>query len=751
VNHALALSSAVCLLVGLALLLAWQRDREQAFSRDLGLAFLCQALAPIGFWAWYGAEGAARVAGLALMMLSGTGYLCALLLGCARLAGRHASTRQALALFVALAVLLYGLVAVDVSWPPIVSALLHLGAGIAATVWLWPRGGPERAAGLLLLPIGALQFTTVVFGLEFAALQASVVAMLRLALGLCLLFASLERSAARARQAQARFASLTQHSHQGVGVQRGETVLYMNPAARRIYGLGDEGAPPARWREATIPEAERAAARERHRALIAGEIDHAEWEADRQRLDGARLRLRFSAWRIDWDGAPAEQVVVSDITAEHNALRERLHQATHDALTGLPNRSALLQRLQGLTPAGRPFVLLLLDIDRFALINDAHGPSVGDEVLRELARRLGHHFAGTAELMRLGEDEFALLAEGEDPRALARTLGDGVRRLLVAPVPAGGQAFYLDVSMGIALHPATAQDPERLLRAANAAMHEAKRVPGTSEQFAEERFERGSGASLLAEQALRAGLDSGEFYLVYQPKFAAADRRLLGFEALLRWQRGEALVAPGEFIPAAERTGLIGPLGRQVLDLACRQVAAWRAAGLAVVPVAVNVSRWQLADPGFPGLLLGLLHEHGVAPHELAVEITETAAMEDFEAVRGRIDALHRAGVALALDDFGSGLSSLTTLRTLPLQEVKLDRGLVSPLPAADACAVVQAVCALAGALRLTVVGEGVETEAQAAALVAAGCDVLQGFLLGRPMPAAQAVAWMAPAVVPAA
>jgi EAL domain-containing protein (putative c-di-GMP-specific phosphodiesterase class I) len=237
-------------------------------------------------------------------------------------------------------------------------------------------------------------------------------------------------------------------------------------------------------------------------------------------------------------------------------------------------------------------------------------------------------------------------------------------------------------------------------------MHQAKRVPGISAQVAEERFERGSGASLAAEQALRHGLDGDEFHLVFQPKFGAADRRLLGFEALLRWRRGGALVAPGEFIPAAERTGLIGPLGQRVLSLACRQIAAWRDAGLAVVPVAVNVSRWQLADPGFAALVLGLLRA---------------------------------AGVPLSLDDFGEGLSSLSALRLLPLAEVKIDRGLVAPLPAADATAVIAAVCSLARALGVRVVGEGVENEAQAAALWACGCDGLQGYLLGRPEPAEQA------------
>lgn len=752
-NHVFLLSTATSALVGLALMLAWRRDPAQDFSRDLGFAFLCQSAAPLGYLLWtHSQPGPLRVAGVVVMITTGVAYLSALLLGCARLAGRRASTREAAALFVALLLLLAGLALVDVRWPPIASATLHVLAGVLATVWLWPRGVAERAAGVLLVLIGLGQFTVVVLGLDWAAEQAAGVSVLRLALGLCLLFAALQRSVEQARRAQERLVNLIERSHQGVGIQRGEEVLYMNPAARRIYGVGTGLSPvAARWRETTIPEAERAQARERHRALMAGELDEAQWEADRQRLDGAPLRLRFSSWCVDWDGAPAEQIVVSDVTAEHNALQERLHQATHDLLTGAPNRSALLQRLHRLMPAGRPFALLLLDIDRFALINDAHGPSVGDEVLRELARRLVSHCAGRAEVMRLGEDEFALLAESADPRAAAALLADSVRLLLAQPLPAAGLAFYLDVSMGVALHPETAVDPERLLRAANAAMHQAKGVPGTSEQLAEERFERGSGASLAAEQALRAGIERQEFFLVYQPKLRATDRRLLGFEALLRWQRGTTLVSPVDFIPAAERTGLILPLGRQVLDMACRQLAAWRAAGLPVVPVAVNVSRWQLLDPGFVGLVLGTLQEHGLPPQDLSIEITETAAVQDLELVRERTEVLRDAGIALALDDFGSGLSSLTTLRALPLQEVKIDRGLITPMPAADACAVVRAVCTLAAALKLAVVAEGVETEAQALALADCGCDALQGYLLARPLEAAAAAAWLQAGAQPAA
>jgi EAL domain-containing protein (putative c-di-GMP-specific phosphodiesterase class I) len=275
-------------------------------------------------------------------------------------------------------------------------------------------------------------------------------------------------------------------------------------------------------------------------------------------------------------------------------------------------------------------------------------------------------------------------------------------------------------------------------------VHAAKAIPGLAVCMADPRFERGSGASLMAEQGLRAGLRNEEFVLAFQPKRSARDGRLTGFEALVRWQRpGAGLVSPADFIPAAERTGLIGPLGALILDKACAQVAAWQRAGVAGVPVAVNVSPLQLLDAGFAALVGRTLARHGVSPDALAIEITESAAVAHLDDARQRIQELRALGLEVALDDFGAGISSLNILRSLPLQGVKLDRLLIDPLPAPDALAVVRAVCQLASALGMTVVAEGVETAAQADAARQAGCDELQGYHFGRPLPPADAEACM--------
>jgi EAL domain-containing protein (putative c-di-GMP-specific phosphodiesterase class I) len=298
--------------------------------------------------------------------------------------------------------------------------------------------------------------------------------------------------------------------------------------------------------------------------------------------------------------------------------------------------------------------------------------------------------------------------------------------------------------MGIALYPQHAKDAEALLRAANAALHAAKRTPGTSVALAEARFERGSSDVLEQEQALRVGIEQREFSLHYQPKVDAHTGHLTSFEALARWHRpGVGWVSPVEFIAVAERTGLIAELGLLLLTLACEQVALWRQQLHSVVPVAVNVSPLQMLDGGFPALVEQLLHQHGLPARSITLEITESAAVADMDQARVQMQQLREMGIVVALDDFGTGFSSLYMLRSLPLQSVKIDRGLIEPLPAPDAAAVVRAICQLALALRLDVVAEGIETPVQAEIARMSGCHELQGNLFAQPLSPAEAARWM--------
>lgn len=738
-------ATAIGLAMGGALLAAWWRDRTQAFLRMIGLAFLSQAGLPLGYLVMNRGGEAARLLGLALIVAIALASVCLVGLGVAYLARRPPPRARLPAL--ALGLLLLGAALVGLGEQPALATVvvLHLAVALVAAWALWPQGRAERLSALLLVAMSLNHFQFVVLGAESAERQAALGALLRLLLGLALLHAAVRRSAQESRRARDRLGRLTEHSHQGMAVVRGEHLLYANPALLRIYGLNSLDEVHTLWRDATMPAAERESARERHRQLLAGELAQVSWSGLRYRFDGTPIRLRFTAWRIDWDGQPAEQVVVSDETAQHDATAALLHQATHDELTGAPNRSALQARLRELCTARAGFALLLLDVDRFALFNEAHGPSVGDEVLRALAGALVGALRGRAEVMRLGEDEFALLAPAAAPDLAARQVAQTVRDLLAQPLPVPGHEFFLDASIGVALHPAHGREPEALLRAANAAMHEAKHTPGTSLQYAEQRFEQGSGVSLLAEQALRSGLKNEEFSLVYQPKVDGRSGVLLGFEALARWDRpGIGRVGPHEFIPAAERTGLIGPLGRLILAQACSQTATWRAEFGHCVPVAVNVSPLELLDPGFPDEVARMLRRHGVPPALLSLEITESAAVTHMEEARGRIGALRALGIEVALDDFGIGFSSLNMLRSLPLHAVKIDRSLIEPMPAPDASAVVRAICDIAAALKLEVVAEGVETAAQAEAALDAGCRVLQGNLHACALAPEEAGRWLA-------
>ncbi|WP_341891754.1 EAL domain-containing protein [Variovorax sp. YR752] len=740
---------AICLAFGGALLLAWQRDRSQAFLRMVGLAFLLHAALPPAYQLMTdGGVPALRTAGLVTLVAVALLSAGLIAMGVGHLADRPFTRRRQRLGTAVLAVIGLGLLPLGAPFALAMPALLNLLVGAAAAAWLWGRGGAERISGLLLVLLALNQFQIFFFGDAVIERQSLAGALLRMGIGLALLHAAGRRSAEASLQARERFTRLTEHSHQGVAVVRGERLLYANPAMLRIYGLNSLDEVHTLWREATMPEAERSAGRERHRQLIAGELERASWSGQRFRFDGTPIRLRFSAWRIDWDGAPAEQVVISDETAQHDATTALLHQATHDELTGLPNRSALLARLRELCANGTGFALLLLDVDRFKLFNEAHGHPVGDDVLRALAARLAGTLGGLAETMRLGEDEFALLAAADDSERSAREVAQRVQGLLAQPLALPGHEFFLDASIGVALHPANGRGAEALLRAANAAMHEAKHVPGTSLQFAEERFERGSGATLLAEQALRAGLKNEEFSLVYQPKVeirsAARPPVLVGFEALVRWDRpGIGRIGPLQFVPAAERTGQIRELGKLILELACLQIERWRAEYGHAVPVAVNVSPLQLLDPGFTDDVLQAMRRHGVPPTLLSLEITESVAVTHMEQARGRIALLRSHGIEVALDDFGTGFSSLNMLRSLPLRTVKIDRSLVEPLPAADATAVVKAICDLAVTLDLDVIAEGVETPAQSEAVRAAGCSVMQGYLYARPLAPAEAARWL--------
>jgi diguanylate cyclase len=421
--------------------------------------------------------------------------------------------------------------------------------------------------------------------------------------------------------------------------------------------------------------------------------------------------------------------------------RRLVRQALHDPLTGLPNRELLADRVgQAIRTADRdlrPAALLLLDLDRFKDVNDTLGHHHGDQLLIQVSQRLGRALRGADTVARLGGDEFAVLLPGATADG-AGAVADKLRTALQQPLSIGGVALDLDASIGVAVYPEHGSDAAELLQHADVAMYVAKQAHVGFLVY-DPAVDKHSPKRLALLGGLRRALDRGELVLHYQPKADVRSGRILGVEALVRWQHPEhGLLGPGEFIPLAERTGLIHPLTRWVLDAALDQATRWRDAGLRL-SVAVNVSTRSLLDPTFPDQVAGQLTARRVPPGLLVLEITESAVMAEPDHALDVLGRLHTLGVGLAVDDFGTGYSSMAYLKELPIDELKIDRSFVSQMATSPSDAViVRSTIDLGHNLGLRVVAEGVETQHAWDELAALGCDTAQGYLLGRPVPAAE-------------
>jgi diguanylate cyclase (GGDEF)-like protein len=417
-------------------------------------------------------------------------------------------------------------------------------------------------------------------------------------------------------------------------------------------------------------------------------------------------------------------------------LRE---QSTRDPLTGLPNQVQFGAQLSdALARAGRDggmVAVAFIDLDRFRTVNDVLGHSAGDKLLQQVGGRLSDRL-GRHNVFRMAGDEFVLLREGIARDEDHSRAFEAVQRALQRPFVCDGHELFVTASIGIALYPYDGEDVGTLVKNADCAMFRAKDRGGdTVECYSRGLFEE-ARRRLSLERSLRRALDGDEIVLEYQPQFDLATGRLAGFEALARWRHPElGLLLPDAFMPLAEETGLIIPMGERILGMACAQAAVW-AAMEPDVPVWVNLSARQFHMGDLPALVSRTLDRAGLAPAQLGVEITESFAMRHPAEAAAVLDRLAALGVQSALDDFGTGYSSLAYLSRFPIDVLKLDRSFVQSAPTDhNDAAISRAVISLAHGLGITVVAEGVETEQQRAFLVAEGCDQAQGFLLGRPLP----------------
>jgi diguanylate cyclase (GGDEF)-like protein/PAS domain S-box-containing protein len=472
-------------------------------------------------------------------------------------------------------------------------------------------------------------------------------------------------------------------------------------------------------------------------------------------------RLRRADGRIIWvlergrvveraaDGSALRLVgSFTDITLQKENEERIREMAFYDALTGLPNRTLLAERTQALMAEarqkGEPLALLFVDLDHFKNVNDSLGHFTGDLLLQAAARRLAQVVDDQGLVSRLGGDEFVVVLPGAD----ADRASECARRILRE----GGKAYRVEErlltvtpSIGICIFPEDAADFETLLRHADIAMYRAKENGRNAFCFFTPEMNEAVCQRLELESALREALEKGEFLLHYQPQIDIASGRLVGVEALVRWQSPRlGMMPPAQFIPVAEDSGLIAPLGEFVLRTACKEARALQAAGLPPLVMAVNLSGAQFRLPNLPSTVAAILEESGLAPEGLELELTEGVLMDDTVGATQMLQRLKTMGVRLAIDDFGTGYSSLAYLKQFPLDKLKIDRSFVADLEHdPQDQAIIRATIGLAHSLGMTVIAEGVETLAQLEQLGRDGCDEYQGYLCARPMPAEALHDWI--------
>lgn len=429
-----------------------------------------------------------------------------------------------------------------------------------------------------------------------------------------------------------------------------------------------------------------------------------------------------------------------DVTERVEADLSLKRMARYDALTGLMNRNMLISELDKAidTSGAKGLTLCLINLDEFKVVNDTLGYACGDMLLSMVSKRLRSAATYTGTVARMGADEFMVVIPGAHTAGDRESIIQQLLEAITAPVTLQGCTFDVSACVGVVTHPNDGNDSATLLKHADAALTFAKRQGKSQVQFYTGELVAAAARQMETESELRHAIEHDELLLFYQPKIDVQTGRLQGMEALIRWRHPvRGMVPPVQFIPLAEERGLIVPLGRWVVQEACRQLRAWQDQGLNVPPVAVNVSARQIADDQLVWDIEEAIQRHGVRAQDLEIEITETVLIIDPARAQAVLHRLHGMGLRISLDDFGTGFSSLSHLKNVPAHAVKIDKSFVDGLPHdGNDAAITQAVIGMAHALNMKVVAEGVETQEQLATLGSYGCDEAQGYLLGRPMPA---------------
>lgn len=483
---------------------------------------------------------------------------------------------------------------------------------------------------------------------------------------------------------------------------------------------------------------------EEGRETIDLEIDRILREKRDMRLrhrDGSYVYAELSANRITYNDQDTMCLVVHDITERKRFEEQLMYQANHDSLTGLANKSLLEDRLRQATAYQKRknniLAIMLLDLDRFKVINDTLGHPIGDILLQAVAERLKGSVRGYDTVARLGGDEFVIIVTDVTNTHDVITIAKNILNLFTTPFTLNGQELFVTASIGISVYPFDGDSVEHLLMKADTAMYHCKGQGGNSYQFFAEDMNRKVRDRLTLETSLRKAIEQEELLLYYQPKVDLTTGRICGMEALIRWRRADGkLVSPAEFIPLAEETGLIVPIGEWVLRNACRDNRRLLDKGYSGLRVSVNLSGRQFAQENLVEMLKDALTESSLDPGHLELELTESVLMKDEEGIIKKLCAMKETGVMLSIDDFGTGYSSLSYLKRFPIDEVKIDRSFVKDIANnSDGAAIVNAILAMAHTLKLRVVAEGVETMEQAMFLVERRCEEMQGYYFSPPLP----------------
>ncbi|MBN8192838.1 EAL domain-containing protein [Bacillus sp. NTK074B] len=535
------------------------------------------------------------------------------------------------------------------------------------------------------------------------------------------------------KESEDQYRSLVELSPDIIAVISNQTFDYINEAGSRLIGA-ESPSDIINQDVALFTSLENIKnIREETKGSTSGE----RFELTISRLNGEEIELEISAMPILYGGRMAIQLVGRDITNRKKAEKTIHAMAYYDSLTGLPNRNKFKQYLEESIEenADHSFAILFLDLDRFKVINDTKGHSTGDVILEKVSMRLKNVVKDNGIVFRQGGDEFIIiLSELSEIEVGNRT--QAVLQSFNRPFVIHDQEFFVTTSIGISMYPKDGRDQESLIKHADTAMYLAKERGKNNFQFYFPELEKASSRNMEIENGLRKVLEFGQLSLHYQPKVNLYTHEITGVEALVRWDHPElGMIPPCEFIPLAEETGLIIPIGEWVLHEACRQSMEWEQNGLGIVPVAVNISVRQIKDDGFVQMVEDTLQNLACQPERLELEITESI-MQDFERSTSVLNRLKQLGVTISMDDFGTGYSSLNNLRHLPIDNIKIDKSFVDDIvKSSNQVSIVKAIIDMSQNMKFTTIAEGIETEEQVLFLKGNGCQIGQGYYFSRPLP----------------